>query len=127
VRLAPTVLGFANYSWQAQPRPTGFDIAELNLPPSHRFNVGFSATRRRYFGSVSASYVGGAYWQDVLPQYQGWTVAYTLLDGGVGVHSADDSMAVAIRGTNLLDHPIQQHIFGDVIRRCVIAEVRFQL
>ena len=34
------VSAFANYSWQAEPKPTGFDNSELNLPPTHRFNAG---------------------------------------------------------------------------------------
>lgn len=33
---------FANYSWQDEPEPEGFDLSERNLPPTHRFNVGMS-------------------------------------------------------------------------------------
>ena len=117
---------FVNYSWQAAPEPTGFDVSELNLPPAHRFNAGLSVKRGRYFGNLSASLVDGAYWQDVLPGYEGRTEPYTLVDGGFGVRSADDTMTVGIRTTNLLNTPIQQHVFGDVIRRTVTGEVRFQ-
>ena len=35
-------------------------------------------------------------------------------------------MTVAVRATNLLNQPMQQHVFGDVIRRTVIGEVRFE-
>jgi outer membrane receptor protein involved in Fe transport len=126
VRMASAASGFVNYSWQAQPEPTGFAASELNVPPSHRFNTGLTAIHNRYFGSVTASYVSRAYWQDVLPEYQGWTAGYVVVDCGFGVHSTDEAMAVSIRGTNLLDHPIQQHIFGDLIRRSVLGEVRFQ-
>jgi hypothetical protein len=35
-------------------------------------------------------------------------------------------MTVAVRGTNILDKPVQQHVFGDVIRRAVTGEVRFE-
>ena len=116
--------GFTNYTWQADPRPTGFDISDLNLPPTHRLNAGASLTRGRYFGSLSGSFVDAAFWQDV--GYDGPTKAYTLVDGGVGVHSTDGTMTVAVRATNLLNQPIQQHVFGDVIRRTVIGEVRFE-
>src|SRR5712691_2315149 len=119
VRITGAASAFANYSWQARPTPTGFDISELNLPPTHRFNAGVSVTRGRCFGNLWGSFVDSAFWQDVLPGYQGLTDAYTLVDGGFGVHSVDRTMTVAVRGKNLFNKPIQQHVFGDVIRRTV--------
>jgi hypothetical protein len=54
--------GFVNYSFQAEPDPNPA-LSELNLPP------GTASTRvvarPRYFGA-SMSYVGKAFWQDVL-------------------------------------------------------------
>jgi iron complex outermembrane receptor protein len=125
VHLTTATSVFANYTWQADPKPTGFDISELNLPPTHRFNAGISVARGRYFGSVVGSFVDAAFWQDVLPGYQGPTEAYTLVDAGFGVHSTDRTMTVAVRGTNLLDKPVPEHVFGDLIRRTVTGEVRF--
>ena len=125
VRLTTATSMFANYTWQADPTPRGFDISELNLPPTHRFNIGATVARGRYFGTLSGSFVDAAFWQDVLPGYEGPTEAYTLVDGGFGVHSTDRTMTVAVRGTNLLNNPVQQHVFGDVIRRTVTGEVRF--
>jgi hypothetical protein len=124
-RLTTAASMFANYTWQANPKPSGFDISELNLPPTHRFNIGVTVARGRYFGTLSGSFVDDAFWQDVLPGYEGPTDAYTLVDGGFGVHSTDRTMTVAVRGTNLLNKPVQQHVFGDVIRRTVTGEVRF--
>jgi outer membrane receptor protein involved in Fe transport len=124
VRVTTATSAFANYSWQAEPEPRGFDISELNLPPRHRFNAGVSVARGRYFGSLVGSFVDAAFWQDA--GYDGRTDPYTLVDGGFGVHSTDRMMTVAVRGTNLLDKPVQQHVFGDVIRRTVTGEVRFQ-
>jgi outer membrane receptor protein involved in Fe transport len=125
-RITSAASAFANYSWQATPTPTGFDLSELNLPPTHRFNAGVSVARGRYFGNLWGSFVDSAFWQDVLPGYQGPTDAYTLVDGGFGVHSVDRNMTVAVRGKNLLNKPVQQHVFGDVIRRTVTGEVRFE-
>ena len=71
VRLTTATSAFANYTWQADPKPTGFDISELNLPPTHRFNIGVTLARGRYFGSLSGSFVDAAFWQDVLPGYAG--------------------------------------------------------
>ena len=83
-------------------------------------------THRRFFGSVSGSFVDDQHWQDVFAGYHGPTKAYTLFDGGVGVRSTDGKMTVAVRGTNLLNKAVQQHVFGDIIRRAVTGEVRFE-
>jgi outer membrane receptor protein involved in Fe transport len=125
VRVTASTSTFANYTWQADPKPIGFDVSELNLPPTHRFNAGASVTHGRYFGSVSGSFVDAAFWQDVLPGLEGPTKAYTLIDGVFGVQSADGMMTVAVRVTNILNKFVQQHVFGDVIRRTVTGEVRF--
>jgi outer membrane receptor protein involved in Fe transport len=114
---------FANYTWQADPRASGFDISELNLPPTHRVNVGLSVTHGRYFASLSSSFVDRQFWEDV--GVTGTTPAYALVDGGFGVQSTDGTMAVAVRATNIFNKPVQQHVFGDVIRRTVTGEVRF--
>jgi hypothetical protein len=126
VRMTPAASAFANYSWQGEPRPEGFAVSELNLPPEHRLNAGVRASRGRYFGHVSASIVEAAFWQDVLPGYEGWTDRYTLIDGGVGVHSNDGALTIAVHGRNILNHPMQQHVFGDVLRRAITGEVRVQ-
>ncbi|HEX8031416.1 MAG TPA: TonB-dependent receptor, partial [Vicinamibacterales bacterium] len=52
---------FANYSFQALPDPD-FDISELNLPPTHRFNVGMNFSQGHYLGNFSVSYVDDAYY-----------------------------------------------------------------
>jgi outer membrane receptor protein involved in Fe transport len=116
------VSAFANYTWQADPTPSG---PELNLPPTHRVNAGATVNHHRYFGSVTASFVDEAYWQDVLPGYAGSTVAYTLIDASLGLHSTDGMMTFAVRGSNLLNKPVPQHVFGDIITRTITGEVRF--
>ncbi|MGQ0735768.1 MAG: TonB-dependent receptor plug domain-containing protein, partial [Acidobacteriota bacterium] len=117
---------YANYTWQDDPAARGFDLSELNLPPTHRFNAGLRRTGPRYFWGVSASFHDEAFWQDVLDaRFHGWTPAYTIVDAGAGVRSPDGSMTVAVRATNLLNSVSQQHVFGDLIRRTVTGEVRF--
>ena len=116
VRVTARTTAFANYSWQAEPRPDGFPKSELNLPPRHRVNTGVRASRGRYFGDLSASVVGAAFWQDVLPGYEGWTDGYTLIGGGVGLRSVDGAMTFAVHARNMLNRAVQEHIFGDVIR-----------
>jgi len=70
--------------------------------------------------------VDSAFWQDVLTPYKGLTASYTLVDGAFGVYSTDRLMTATVRGTNLLNKPVQQHAFGDVIRRAVTGEIRFR-
>jgi iron complex outermembrane receptor protein len=124
-RLNRAVTGFVNYTWQGIP-DTDEDLGEVNIPPRHHVNVGAAYNQRRYFGTASVTYQADAYWQDVLgPAYYGWTKPYTMINASAGVRSVDESMTVAMRVTNLLNRPIQQHVFGDVIRRAVIGEVRF--
>jgi outer membrane receptor protein involved in Fe transport len=43
---------FVNYSWQAKPKPTGFDISDLNLPPTNRFTSASTSPRRHRLFSV---------------------------------------------------------------------------
>jgi outer membrane receptor protein involved in Fe transport len=125
-RITANTTAFANYSWQARPVPRGFDISELNLQPAHRFNAGAHVAHDRYFGSLSASYVGTAFWQDVLDaRLHGRTRAYTLVNGAFGVHSADRMMTIVVRASNLFNERVQQHIFGDFINRRVTGEVHF--
>jgi outer membrane receptor protein involved in Fe transport len=124
--LTKTVSAFANYSWQDDPKPTGFDIAELNLQPAQRFNAGVGFTGVRYFGNLSGSFVDRAFWQDVDPRYVGFTDAYSTIDGGFGVRSTDGTMTVAVRGKNLFNKTLREHVFGDLIKRAVTGEVIFR-
>jgi outer membrane receptor protein involved in Fe transport len=115
---------FANYSYQATPK-ANFALSELNLPPKNRFNVGFSVNRSRYLGDLNITYSDSAFWQDVLDdRYHGTTKAYTLVNGGFGVKWANNRVTTAVKGTNLANQSIQQHVFGDIIKRQVITELR---
>jgi iron complex outermembrane receptor protein len=117
---------FANYSYQAQPDPD-FSLSEVNLPPTNRFNVGFSFSQGRYLGNMSVSYVDDAFWQDVLDaRYHGPTEAYTQVNGAFGVRFAADKVTATIKGVNLFNEDVQSHVFGDILKRQVIGELRFQ-
>ncbi len=117
---------FANYSWQGKPKPTGFDISELNLPPKNRYNLGASLDRRRVLANLSVSYSDSAFWQDVLDdRYHGTTAAYTLVNGGFGVKwGARDRLVTAVKVTDLGNQEIHQHVFGDITKRQVVGELR---
>ena len=116
---------FANYSYQATPDPN-FDISEINLPPKNRFNVGFNFSQGRYTGNANINYVDSAFWQDVLDaRYHGPTEAYTQVNAAFGVRFASDRVQATLKGVNIFNREIQSHIFGDILRRQVLAELRF--
>ena len=116
----------ANYSWQAEPEPEGFDISELNLPPTHRFNVGLGYSGLRYFGNASVSFTDEAFWQDVLDaRYHGPTESYTLVNAALGVKLNAELVTASLKVSNLFNDAAQQHVFGDFIKRQVLGELRF--
>jgi len=121
---------FANYSYQWMPvvedLPTGITINDFNWPAKNRFNVGFGANYQRYLGNFSVSYTGSAYWQDVLDvRFAGITDPYTFVNGAFGVKWLGEKIVTSIKATNLGNQQIQQHIFGDIIRRQIVGEARF--
>jgi outer membrane receptor protein involved in Fe transport len=116
---------FANYAWQAEPEAKGFDLSELNLPPRHRANAGFTVSHGRYLGTFSVSYQSEAEWRDVLDsRFHGPTRAYTLVNGSFGLRWARDRLVTVVKVNNLTNEAIQQHVFGDVLKRQLVGELR---
>ena len=122
-----------NYSWQGEPRilddaDNPFPPTELGLPPTHRVNVGASLNGSRFVGNASVSTATRAFWSDVLtPEFHGWSEGYTLVNGSFGVRWSGGAVTTLLKVTNLFNQDIQQHIFGDILRRTVVGEVRFSL
>jgi outer membrane receptor protein involved in Fe transport len=133
-RFSNALSAFANSSWQATPKVLDpdpaqirYQVNEVGLPPKTRINAGVSYDGRRALGNLNVAYAGEAFWIDVLNEpYWGRTKAYTLLNATAGVKLAEGRLVLSLRGTNLLDQKVLQHIYGDLIRRSVIAEVRLQ-
>ena len=118
---------FVNYSYQPRPEPSGFDISELNLPSRHRLNLGATYTGGRLVGQASVSYASEAFWQDVLDsRYHGTTEAFTLVNGTLG-YRWNDTFTTSLKVINLFDQEIQQHVFGDVMRRQVVLELKMRV
>ena len=117
---------FTNYSYQADPEVEGFDPRETNFPPNHRFNAGANFSASRYLGNLTVNFTDEAYWQDVLDlRFSGLTESYTLVNAGFGVRWLGERVVTSIKLTNLLNEEVQQHIFGDILKRQVAGEVRF--
>ena len=121
---------FANYSYQWMPvaenLPAGTSINDINWPAKNRFNAGFDFSYQRLLGNLSLHYTDEAYWQDVLDlRFAGLTEPYTLVNAAVGVRWLDDRVTTSLKVTNLGNQEVQQHIFGDIVKRQVVGEVRF--
>jgi outer membrane receptor protein involved in Fe transport len=120
------VTAFANYSYQGKP-DVNFDLSEVNLPPTNRFNIGFNFSRDRYIGDLTVTHAGGAYWQDVLDdRYHGTTDPYTLVNGGAGVRWAHNRLTTSVKVINLFNENALEHVFGDILKRQVVGELRVQ-
>ena len=123
--------GFVNYSYQFDPEilssANPFPAEKLAFPPKSRFNAGLSYDDRRYLGTVSVNYQDKAFWTDVLNDpFHGFTNSYTMVNGSFGVKWADGRLITSIKAQNIANTDIQQHIFGDIIKRSVYGEVRFK-
>ena len=120
---------FANYSYQWMPvvreLPAGTSILDVNWPAKNRVNAGFDFSYSRFLGNLSVNYSDEAYWQDVLDlRYAGTTDAYTLVNGTFGVRWYDNKITTSLKITNLGNQEVQQHIFGDILKRQVVGEIR---
>jgi len=70
--------------------------------------------------------VDDAVWQDVLDsRFTGPTESYTQVNGAFGVKFSRDKITATIKGINLTNQEIQSHVFGDILKRQVIGELRF--
>lgn len=126
------VSGYANYSFQDTPEALDpesgqlpYPTEEIAVPSRHRFNAGVSFNNKRFLGQASVTYAGEAYWSDVLSrEFHGFTDAYTMVNASLGVRWLDGRLTTTIKGTNLTNEKIQQHIFGDIIKRSIFGEVK---
>ena len=105
----------------------GTTINDINWPARNRFNAGFNFNYSRYIGNLSVNYTDESYWQDVLDaRFAGKTDAFTLVNLGAGMKWADDRVTTSLKVTNLANQEVMQHIFGDVLKRQIVGEVRFE-
>ena len=121
-----------NYSRQAVPRiltpagdPTRFPAASLAVPPRDRFNAGLNLAHERYLGCLSVNHAGEAFWTDVLtPAFYGFSKGYTLVNASFGVRFREGHVTTTLKASNVLNDDVQQHIFGDILKRSVLGEIR---
>jgi hypothetical protein len=125
--LNATTSAYVNYSYQAEPDPN-FALSELNLPPNNRFSTGVNYSGNRLFGSASLSYAGEAFWQDILDaRYVGTTAAQTTVNASLGAKWSSGKYITTLKVVNLTNRQVLQHVFSDVSRRQIMAELRVNL
>jgi hypothetical protein len=47
-----------------------------------------------------------------------------MVNGNLGVRWADGKVTTSVKAINLFNQEIQQHVFGDFLKRSLTAEVR---
>lgn len=122
----------ANYSYQKEPKvleaaqgQIQYLSAELALPAQNRFNASLNWNYERFVGTVQANYQDKALWTDVLTEtYHGYTEAFTMINANFGVKWNKGKVVTSLKGVNLADKKIQQHVYGDILRRAVTFETR---
>jgi iron complex outermembrane receptor protein len=118
----------ASYTWQGGTDVTEDDPEEPlveNQPPRHQLAGSVSWQGPRYSAAFSASWTDEAYWADVLDdRFWGRTDPYWLLSASFAARFDRGRLELRLTGTNLLDEPVKQHVFGDVVRRKLAAELR---
>jgi len=127
-----------NYSWQSDPLSSGIPMSDridtarqehasgatpdtsdfVNIPARHRLSASAQVDRSRWFASGSWDYVSGTFWQDVLtPDFWGFVPGYSLVGVRGGWRWPRRGLELTAQLTNLLNRPIQQHIYGDILER----------
>ncbi|MFN8060952.1 MAG: TonB-dependent receptor [Vicinamibacterales bacterium] len=122
----------ANYSFQGDPKVLKVDAGQIAYPPEevgiaspNRLNVSVNWNTPRLVGSASVNYADKAFWVDVLgTPYAGYTDAYTMLNTYFGVKFASGHLTASLKAVNLTNETIQQHVFGDLLKRSLMGELK---
>ena len=125
---------FGNYSYQRLPEPLD-PIGDpmrppsdtIHTPPRNRANLGASYNGPTWLGSLTVNHSDKAFFaQGVQPFYYGYSDAYTLVNVSVGRRWKQGWLTTNLKAINVLDEAVQQHVFGDVLRRTVMFEALFR-
>ena len=125
---------FGNYSYQMLPElldpigdPDRPPSDTINTPPYHRVNAGVTYNGQTYLGNLTVNYSDRAFFaQGIQPFYYGYSDSYTLVTASVGRRWSDGWVTTNLKILNLLDDPVKQHVFGDLMRRTIMLEALFK-
>ncbi len=97
----------------------------ISVPPQHLANFLLTWSGERISGSFSTTWSDEAFFSDVLDARFAATVDdWLLVDGSLGVRLGSSGFELFVEVSNLLDDAIQQHPFGDILRRRAVLGVR---
>jgi outer membrane receptor for ferrienterochelin and colicins len=123
----------ASYTFQARPVLSDVNPAvriPVNEPPRHQLAGSFGWNVEQWRGALSVVSASRAFWNDVFPadsRLRGYSGAYALVNTSVAYRLPGTVVELELKATNLLDRKVQQHVFGDVIRRNVVGLMRIDL
>ena len=105
---------FRRRSWRCR-RPTASTSASTSTPT-------------RLLGSAIGELLGqGVLEPTCCPaRIHGFTDAYTMVNGSFGVKLPSAKVTTLVKVNNLFNKDIQQHVFGDIIKRSVVGELRLE-
>ena len=119
---------YVNYTYQDDPQVRDINRGDVSTPAKHRFNLGLAHDGGRFFASGNVNFVDDAFWVDVLDsRFWGPTEAFTQANLAGGVRLLDQRVTLDVLATNVFDARVQQHVFGDIISRRVLGEIRVHL
>ena len=61
------------------------------------------------------------------PSLRVWCAGLAMTSGAFGVKWQGGRITTSVKSTNIFNRTIQQHVFGDLIRRSVVGELKFRL
>ena len=71
------------------------------------------------------NYADKAFWVDVLDSpFFGYTDSYAMVNASFGMKFSDGKVITCLKGTNLTNATIQQHVYGDILKMGLVAELR---
>ncbi|MBI2571181.1 MAG: TonB-dependent receptor [Candidatus Schekmanbacteria bacterium] len=129
----------ATYTWQDEPevKKDKFDPVTnpggilVNKPSENTYFLEAGYNKSRSDGPVVAlsfQHSDETFNQDVLDaRWWGDTEAYDIINATFGWKFIDDKLRFMLKGTNLTDEKVQQHIFGDIISRRILLEATLRL
>ena len=104
--------------WRPDAGQLPYLTEELALPAKHRFNARGELEHEALPGHALGQPHDDALWTDVLTSRTTASPTPTPCSTPrFGVKWADGKVTTTLKGTNLLEREIQQHIFGDIIKR----------
>lgn len=101
---------------------------ELNRPSRHQGAAGLTYTRGMWKASADVTYTDRAFWADVFTEpFWGYTDSFATLNATFSIRPSNGPVTLRVTGWNLLDEAYKTHVYGDIIRRKVMAFVDFEL